>query len=423
MSKPVNPGNKINQELENLKNISELKTKLSPLTEEERKERNGRSFSIDSSHNGQLDRLEFLRNRDINLEYLSGEKDTPKAELFKGNIENYIGMAQIPVGLAGPLWINGKNANGEFFIPLATTEGALVASYNRGMKAIKLSGGISAICLSEGVQRSPFFKFENIGIVGQFIAWVYEQTNYFHELVSEASRFAKLVEIKTKVEGNSVILTFEYTTGDAAGQNMVTICTDRICKYILSNFPIEPLEWYIESNYSGDKKATALSFSNVRGKKVTSEVIIPKQVVERVLQSTPEKMVKYCRASTLAVAQTGAIGIQGHIANGLTALFIACGQDVACISESSVGITRMEVTDNGDLYTSVTLPSLIVGTVGGGTALPSQKECLEMLNSFGVGKAKGFAEICCSVALAGELSIVAAMSVDHFTRAHKKLGR
>ena len=423
MAKPYKRVSKVDREISNLKDISEIERKLRPLTDDEVSEFDGQSFTIESSENGVEKRLEYLKNKGIEFEYLNKQEGLDRSETFKGNIENFIGMAQIPVGLAGPLWINGNNANGEFYVPLATTEGALIASYNRGMRAIKMSHGISTLCLSEGVQRSPYFKFDNIGTVGLFITWIYKHQDIFHELVGETSRFAKLVEITTKVEGNSVILTFEYTTGDAAGQNMVTICTDRICKYILANFSVKPLEWYIESNYSGDKKATALSFSNVRGKKVTSEVIIPKAVVKRVLQSTPEKMVKYCRASTLAVAQTGAIGIQGHIANGLTALFIACGQDVACISESSVGITRMEVTKDGDLYTSVTLPSLIVGTVGGGTGLPTQRECLEMLDCFGAGKAKKFAEICCAVALAGELSIVAAMSVDHFTRAHKKLGR
>lgn len=423
MTKPDKRVGKVDREILNLKDISEIEKRLKPLTEEEIAMRDKQTFTIENSPVGVEKRLEYLRSKHIDFEYLNGKTSIEPSETFKGNIENFIGMAQIPVGLAGPLWINGKNANGEFHIPLATTEGALIASYNRGMRAIKMSHGISTLCLSEGVQRSPYFKFENIGTVGLFITWVYEQTDVFHELVAKSSRFAKLIEITTKVEGNSVILTFEYTTGDAAGQNMVTICTDRICKYILSNFSIKPVEWYIESNYSGDKKATALSFSNVRGKKVTSEVVIPKAIVERVLQSTPEKMVSYCRASTLAVAQSGAIGIQGHIANGLTALFIACGQDVACISESSVGITRMELTENGDLYTAVTLPSLIVGSVGGGTGLPTQRECLEMLDCYGNGKATKFAEICCAVALAGELSIVAAMSVDHFTRAHKKLGR
>lgn len=414
---------KIAHEVKNFKDIVEVSKQMLPVSDEVLKERQGRSFTIEHSRLGLESRLNYLDNRGVRLKHLTSGLNEYDLESFKGNIENFIGMAQIPIGLAGPLWINGKYASGEFFVPMSTTEGALVASYNRGMRAIKMARGVSVLCLSEGVQRSPYFKFENIGTVGLFIKWVYDHTDVFHELVSQTSRFAKLIDISTKVEGNSVILTFEYTTGDAAGQNMVTICTDRICKYILSEFEHTPLEWYIESNYSGDKKATALSFSNVRGKKVTAEITIDKEIVERVLQTTPVKMEKYCRASTLGVAQTGAIGIQGHIANGLTALFIACGQDVACISESSVGITRMEVNAKGDLYTSVTLPSLIVGTVGGGTGLPTQKESLEMMDCYGGGRAKKFAEICCAVALAGELSIVAAMSVDHFTRAHKKLGR
>lgn len=414
---------KIAHEVKNFNDIVEVSKQMLPVSDEVLKERQGRSFTIEHSRLGLENRINYLEQKGVKLKHLISSSDQYDLDSFKGNIENFIGMAQIPIGLAGPLWINGKHASGEFFIPMSTTEGALVASYNRGMRAIKMARGVSVLCLSEGVQRSPYFKFENIGTVGLFIKWVYDHTDVFHELVGQTSRFAKLIDISTKVEGNSVILTFEYTTGDAAGQNMVTICTDRICKFILSEFEHTPLEWYIESNYSGDKKATALSFSNVRGKKVTAEITIEKEIVERVLQTTPEKMEKYCRASTLGVAQTGAIGIQGHIANGLTALFIACGQDVACISESSVGITRMEVNENGDLYTAVTLPSLIVGTVGGGTGLPTQKEALEMMDCYGVGKAKKFAEICCAVALAGELSIVAAMSVDHFTRAHKKLGR
>lgn len=344
-------------------------------------------------------------------------------EEFKGNIENFIGMSQIPTGLAGPLKIKGKNADGEFPIPLATTEGALVASYNRGMKACSLSGGISTICLSEGVQRSPYFKFENISQAIDFSRWASRNIEEFKKITQSCSSFAELRNIKSNVEGNSVILTFEYSTGDAAGQNMVTICTDKICRFILSNFRYKPLSWYIESNYSGDKKATALSFSNVRGKKVSSEVTIGKKIVQEILKSTPKKIVDYWRVSTLAVTQSGSIGAQGHVANGLTALFIACGQDVACISESSIGLTRMEVDQYGDLYVSLTLPSLIVGTVGGGTSLPTQKECLGIMGCFGEGNALKFSEICCAVALAGEISIAAAMSVDHFTSAHESLGR
>lgn len=423
MAKSVAYIEKIISELDKVKSLDVLAKKLKQLSPDEAALLEKAGYSINSGEKGLKDRIEFLKSKGKKAEYLTGKHRFDDYESLKGNIENFIGMAQIPVGLAGPILINGKDAQGDYFVPLATTEGALVASYSRGMKAIRQSGGVTSVCLVEGVQRSPYFKFKDVVTVGQFINWIHENTSKFHEIVSETSNYARLNEINSSIEGNSVIVTFEFYTGDAAGQNMVTICTDRLCKYIIQNFETKPVEWYIESNYSGDKKATALSFSNVRGRKVTSEIIVPKEVVHSVLKTTPENIHKYWIASTLAVTQSGAIGAQGHVANGLTALFIACGQDVACISESSVGLTRMETTEDGDLYVSLTLPSLIVGTVGGGTGLPTQRECLEMLNCYGPGNARKFAEICCAVALAGELSIASAMSADHFTKAHEKLGR
>lgn len=423
MAKSILYIEKIIHELEKVKNLDTVSKQLKPLSQDELLALEDKVFSSRPGQDGFNDRSKYLEQRGYNMPYLNKGKQLEDVDILKGNIENFIGMAQIPVGLAGPLLVNGKDAKGDFLIPLATTEGALIASYSRGMKACRRSGGITSVCLVEGVQRSPYFRFNTVVEVGRFINWVHENTEKFHEIVSTSSRHARLNEINSNIEGNSVILIFEFMTGDAAGQNMVTICTDRICKYILDNFSIKPQEWYIESNYSGDKKATALSFSNVRGKKVTAEIVLPKQIVQDVLKTTPRKIEKYWIASTLAVTQSGAIGAQGHVANGLTALFIACGQDVACISESSVGLTRMQTTENGDLYVSVTLPSLIVGTVGGGTALPTQKECLDLLGCSGAGKARKFAEICCAVALAGELSIASAMSADHFTSAHEKLGR
>ena len=423
MAKSISYINQVLHEREKVETIEALSKNLNPLTEEEIASLDHEGYNTSADVNATQDRLNFLKNKDKGTEAISAFTTDIDSEKLKGNIENFVGMAQIPIGLAGPLYINGKDARGDFYIPLATTEGALIASYNRGMKACRLSGGITSVCLVEGVQRSPFFKFKNIGEVGMFIKWIHDNTENIKNVVSETSRFARLNEVNSNIEGNSVIVTFEFYTGDAAGQNMVTICTDRICRYIFKNFEIRPVEWYIESNYSGDKKATALSFSNVRGKKVAAEITLPKKIVAEVLKTTPRQIEKYWISSTLAVTQSGSIGAQGHVANGLTALFIACGQDVACISESSVGVTRMQVTDTGDLYVALTLPSLIVGTVGGGTNLPTQKECLEMIDCHGVGKARKFAEVCCAVALAGELSIAAAMSVDHFTTAHEKLGR
>ncbi len=379
---------------------------------------------LKNNEEGIINRIEFLSKKTgKELLCLTGKKNSLDIKQLEGNIENYIGMTMVPTGLIGPLKVMGSAAQGDFYVPLSTTEGALVASYHRGAKACCIAGGATSICLVEGVQRSPVFKFKNLGELGSFIIWVFKNMDEFENITKKTSRFASLVDMKTNIEGNHLILTFEYHTGDAAGQNMVTICTDEICKYIINNVPVKPVFWFIEGNYSGDKKATAMSFTNVRGKKVTAEISMSQKIVNEVLKSTPEAMSEYWRSSTIGTIQSGSIGAQGHYANGLTALFLATGQDVACIAEAAVGITRIEVTQEGDLYASVTLPNLIVGTVGGGTCLPTQKECLEIMDCYGEGKARKFAEICGALVLAGELSIAAALSAGHFSEAHKNLGR
>lgn len=382
------------------------------------------STELIASNAGQKDRLIQLEGATkTSFQFLTGKKQLEDPSDLNGNIENYIGMAMVPTGVIGPVKILGTSANGEFFVPLSTTEGALVASYHRGAKACRLAGGITSVCLVQGVQRSPVFKFDNLGNLGEFVIWCLANIETFKNITAKSSRFAKLQQVKTNIEGNHLILIFEFTTGDASGQNMVTICTDEICRFIIENAPVKPEHWFIEGNYSGDKKATALSFTNVRGKKVTAEITLPKAIVESVLKSTPELMAQYWHTSTVSVIQSGSIGAQGHFANGLAALFIATGQDVACVSEAAVGITRMELDKNGDLYCSVTLPNLIVGTVGGGTSLPTQRECLELMGCYGEGNARKFAEICGATVMCGELSIAAALSAGHFSSAHKLFGR
>lgn len=377
-----------------------------------------------ASAEGQSLRLDYLeKETGKTMPQLSGKKIVNDTKLLEGNIENYIGMTQIPTGIIGPLKVLGTMATGDFFVPLATSEGALVASYHRGAKATRLCGGVTSICLIEAVQRSPVFKFNNIGELGTFLLWLLPQMEEMKKITERVSRYAKLLDVIPNIEGNNLMLTFEYQTGDASGQNMVTICTDEICNYLIANTPVKPGAWFIEGNYSGDKKATALSFTTVRGKKVTAEVELSKEVVEKVLKTTPKLMADYWQTSTVGIIQSGAIGAQGHFANGIAAMFLATGQDVACVSEAAVGITRMEVSASGNLYASATLPSLILGTVGGGTALPTQKECLELMDCYGPGKARKLAEICGALVLSGELSIAAALSAGHFSSAHKKLGR
>ncbi|MEO9531775.1 MAG: hydroxymethylglutaryl-CoA reductase [Crocinitomicaceae bacterium] len=376
------------------------------------------------SKEGQEKRLDFIENiSNKKLDYLTGRKQFEDHASLKGNIENYVGHTTLPTGILGPLIVNGTQASGGYYVPLATSEGALIASYARGARACREAGSITSVCLMEGVQRCPSFKFESLVPLGKFVVWLMQHKEEFAEITRATSRYAQLSDMEMNIEGNQVILTLEFTTGDAAGQNMVTIVTNQICKYIIENTPVKPDIWFIESNFSGDKKATSNSFSSVRGKNVSAEVTLPRQVVNDVLKTSPELMAEYWKTSFMGAVKCGAIGAQGHFANGLAALFIACGQDAACVSEASVGITRMELDKNGDLYCSVTLPNLIVGTVGGGTSLPTQKECLEMMDCYGAGNGKKFAEICAALCLSGEISIIAAMSAGHFASAHQKLGR
>ncbi|NOX93285.1 MAG: hydroxymethylglutaryl-CoA reductase [Gammaproteobacteria bacterium] len=354
---------------------------------------------------------------------LLDERTQKQQAVYQRNIENFIGTVKLPVGIAGPLRVNGLFAQGDYYVPLATSEAALVASYSRGASLMTKAGGCTALLLNEGVSRAPGFAFKSLIDAGAFVAWTLGQMDEFKRLAEATTRFGKLQDMRITVEGNHVYLNFEYLTGDASGQNMVTIATHAIFEYIKQASPVNIDYAFIEANLSGDKKACAQSFQSVRGKKVTAEVIISAELVKKTLHTTVTRMVDYWRMSALGGVLSGTIGVQGHYANGLAAFYIACGQDAACVSESSVGVTRFEITTEGDLYASVTLPNLIVGTVGGGTGLPSQRACLDIMGLGGQGKAQALAEVCASVALAGELSIIGALCADHFASAHQSLAR
>ena len=346
-----------------------------------------------------------------------------QSHVYEKNIEHFIGTVKIPVGLAGPLRVNGLFAKGDYLVPLATTEAALVASYNRGAQLITACGGASAMLLNEGVTRTPAFAFYNLAEAGQFVAWAVTQYDTFKQLAEATTSHGKLSDINISIEGNHVYLVFEFLTGDASGQNMVTIATNAIFNYIIDNSPIASENAYLDGNLSGDKKASSQSLRSVRGKKVTAEVHIPAELVKKYLHTTPEKMMQFTQMSTVGATLSGTIGINAHYANALAALYIACGQDAACVAESAVGMTRIEVDRAGGLYASVTLPNLMLGTVGGGTGLPSQKACLELMGLYGSGKSQALAEVCATLCLAGELSIVGAFCAGHFSRAHHKLAR
>lgn len=344
-------------------------------------------------------------------------------DAYKGNIENLIGTVKIPVGVAGPLLAKGLHARGPYFLPLATHEAALVASYHRGCLAINDAGGCVTAVLNEGVSRSPGYAFNSLVEAGSFALWAIENQDTFKAIAEKTTSHGKLVDLRITVEASNVYLNFEYNTGNAAGQNMVTMATEAVCEYIEQNSPVPPRHWYVEANMSGDKKASLLSFVSVRGKKVSAEARLSADVLNRSLKTTAKSMESYWRMSSMGGVLSGTIGVQGHYANGLAALYIACGQDAACVSESSVGTTRLEAFDDGSLYAAVTLPNLIVGTVGGGTSLPSQNVCLKIMNLSESDDANSFAEICAGMCLAGELSIISALAEGDFTRAHRVLAR
>lgn len=366
---------------------------------------------------------EVLTTRPESREALADAQTLALMERYQHNIENFIGSLKVPVGVAGPLRVNGLFAQGDYYIPLATTEAALVASYNRGAQLISEAGGCTAMLLSEGISRAPGFAFNNLREVGLFLVWALSHVDEFRHEAEATTRHGKLIDMRITVEGNHVYLNFEFTTGDASGQNMVTIATEAICAYIAAHAPVSPQYSFVEANLSGDKKASAQSFLSVRGKKVTAEVTLPGDLVERRLHTTPDHIVNYWRMSAIGGVLSGTLGIQGHYANGLAALYLACGQDVACVAESAVGVTRLEVTTRGELYGAVTLPNLTVGTVGGGTGLPSQQACLDILGLTGPGNAPALAEICASLCLAGELSIIGALCAGEFAHAHQRLAR
>ena len=343
------------------------------------------------------------------------------------NIENTIGAAQVPVGIAGPLRVIGDYANGTYYIPLATSEGALVASVNRGAKIITESGGARSKVINDGMTRAPVITVPSIVDAVELVNWVNEHFNEIKGVAESTSRHARLINIQPFIVGNNVWLRFKFTTGDAMGMNMVTIATDKAVKYILSNFPRARLV-ALSGNMCVDKKANAVNFLLGRGKTVVSEVVIPKSLLSGWGVTAEDVAEVNNRKNLLGSALAHSYGFNAHFANIIAAIFIATGQDVAQVVESSMGITWMEPLDNGDLYVSITLPSLEVGTVGGGTGLPTQREFLQMLGVYGSGNPPGtnalkFAEIVAAAVLAGEVNLVLALTRDELARAHEMLGR
>ncbi len=368
-----------------------------------------------------LERRKFAKEQ-TNAELNHVGQFSFEPSITQGNIENFIGVAQVPIDLAGPLLVNGEYAKGEFFVPLATTEGTLVASYNRGMKLLRESGGVTTTVVDDAMQRAPVFVFKSAREAQQFSVWIKENFAEIKAKAETTTSVGKLRDIQQFPASRFLYLRFNYTTGDAAGQNMVGKATKAACDWICTVY--EGIERYqLEGSLATDKKTSWVNTLNTRGKKVIAEATISAEKLKQIMHVSVEQIFEARLTSQLGGYLAGVNNNGAHSANGITAMFIACGQDVANVAESSAAAVYAEITKSGDYYFSVTIPSLIVATYGGGTGLPTQKECLELLDCYGNNKAKKFAEIVAATVLCGELSLGTAVIADEWVSSHEQLGR
>lgn len=375
----------------------------------------------DYSRAAAADRLAFVRQASGSApEHLSRYSFDPA--VVAGNVENFIGAAQVPVGLAGPLLVRGEYADGEFYVPMATTEGALIASYNRGMKLLRAAGGVTTTVQDDVMQRAPAFGFDSARQARDFGCWVTEHFAEIKQAADATTRTGRLRAIEQFSASRFLFLRFDFSTGDAAGQNMVGKATWQACNWIRSAYP-GVRQFLLEANLATDKKSSHINVLHSRGKRVTAEVTIPAAVIRDVMHLTGETMFAGRQISNLGGLLSGVNNNGNHSANGIAAMFIATGQDAANVAESSAALVFAEPLASGDYYYSITIPALIVASYGGGTGLPTQRECLELLGCYGTGKARKLAEIVAATVLCGEVSLGWAVVADEWVAAHERLGR
>lgn len=380
-----------------------------------------RDVENDYTNERAASRREFIQQR-TGSDLFHVAKYSFDPSTLPGNIENFTGVAQVPLGIAGPLLIHGEHAQGEFYIPLATTEGTLVSSYNRGMKLLTESGGVKATVVDDAMQRAPVFVFGDALQAREFGVWVESNFGGIKGVAESTTRTGQLRNITQFAVGPLRYLRFNYLTGDAAGQNMAGKATFAACEWIKNTHPSHP-EYFLTGNIDTDKKHSHMNMLLGRGKRVIAEAVLRGDLMEKLMHITAADLVRTRDVQMAGAFFAGSSNNGAHAANALAALFIATGQDVANVAESHAAITYSRELPNGDFYWSITLPALIVATYGGGTGLATQRECLEMLGCYGKGKVNKFAEICAAVVLAGETSLVSAMLHGDWVTAHEKLGR
>jgi len=365
-------------------------------------------------------RRQFIKEKTgANLEHTG--QFSIDTSVLPGNIENFIGIVQMPVGIAGPVKINGENAVGDFYVPLATTEGTLVASYSRGMRVINECGGVTTTVVEQYMQRAPAFIFENARDARKFGQWVKDNFSAIKEAAETTTRVGKLIHIQQWSVAKTLYLRFNFTTGDAAGQNMVGKATLMACEWIRGAYPGS--RYLLSGNMDTDKKHSHLNVLHTRGRRVIAELIIKKEVLKAIMKVDTRVLAKATVLANTGAMLAGAAYNGPHSANGIASIFIATGQDEANVVESHAGLLSIDLLDNDDLYMAVTLPSLIVATYGGGTGLPTQRECLEIMDCYGKGKANKFAEIVAATVLAGDISLGCAVIAGDWVSSHDKMGR
>ncbi|MEF8777705.1 MAG: hydroxymethylglutaryl-CoA reductase (NADPH) [Natronomonas sp.] len=348
------------------------------------------------------------------------------ADVASPNIENMLGAAQVPMGIVGPIEIDGGATEGTKRLPLATTEGALVASVNRGCAAIRAADGATARVLKNVMTRAPVFRVADVAEASETAAWVRNNVDRLAEAAESTTSHGTLSEVTPYVVGDNVFLRFGYNTKDAMGMNMATIATEAACDVVTDATPAELVA--LSGNLCSDKKPAAINSVEGRGRTVAADVEIPGDLVEQYFNTTPAAIAEAnTRKNLVGSAKAGSLGFNAHAANTIAAAFLATGQDIAQVVEGANAITTADVR-NGDLYASLTIASLEVGTVGGGTKLPTQAEALDVVDVGGGGDPAGsnadaLAEVITTAALAGELSLLGALASNHLASAHEELGR
>ena len=381
----------------------------------------GRGLNLKSAINSRQD---FLKNQGLSIEHIMNSNlDLSEIE---NNIESYVGGVELPLGLVGPIGFKDGLKNEMVYTLVGTLEGALVASMNRGAKAIALSGGFSANVAWQKMVRAPLFLFEKEEEALCFESFVLSEKMAIAALVKKYSNHAELIGLEAFVRSTDVHLKLVYTTGDASGQNMTTTCTWHAMMYLVDafkkKFNLSPHDFVIEGNGAADKKISQYNITNGRGINVTASCFLPEEVVEKVLRTSSMSMSRFYKPSKSLANEEGMVGYNINVANAIAGIFTSTGQDLACIHESATGFLELESV-NGGLNVSLTLPNLVVGTIGGGTHLSKPSEVLKIMGCLGSGSVERFAKLIAGFALGLELSTYAAIVSGEFAKAHEKLGR